>query len=118
MYGGIMLQTNPEPLSETSLLILLSLLPRPSHGYAILKEVQHLSEQRVRLSTGTLYGALKRMIEQGLVIRSDAESDDSRVTHLYTLTESGRHVLQVEAARMRKLSALVEQGLTGETIAP
>lgn len=111
-----MIEMHPEPLSETSVLILLSLLPRPSHGYAILKDVQHLSEQRVRLSTGTLYGALKRMIEQGWIGRSDAESDDSRVTHLYTLTDSGRRVLQGEAARMRKLSALVEQRLTGELL--
>lgn len=100
-----------EPLSEVSFLILLSLLPKPGHGYAILKEVQNLSSQRVRLSTGTLYAALKRMIEQGWIMRSDADSSDSRVTHLYTLTDEGRRMLQAEAARMRHMSTLVEQRL-------
>ncbi len=52
------------PLSEAVFLILLSLMPGPKHGYAIMKDVQALSENRVSLSTGTLYGALKRLLKQ------------------------------------------------------
>ena len=48
--------------SESTLLILLSLAEEPRHGYSILKDVEYLSEGRVVLSTGTLYGALKRML--------------------------------------------------------
>ena len=65
---------NPEsflPLSEAVFFILLSLAPGPRHGYAILKEVATLSQERVNLSTGTLYGALKRMLEQNWIERVD-----------------------------------------------
>ena len=57
---------NPDaapPLSEAVLLILLSMAEEPRHGYAILKDVEELSHGRVRLSTGTLYGALRRMLD-------------------------------------------------------
>jgi hypothetical protein len=57
------------PLTETTYFILLSLLPKPKHGYAIMKDVQVLSEERIVLSTGTLYGALKRLLDQGWIER-------------------------------------------------
>ena len=57
------------PLTESTYFILLSLSPEPKHGYAIMKEVQELSEGRVVLSTGTLYGALKRLLDEGWIIR-------------------------------------------------
>lgn len=52
-----------EPLSEAVFFILLSIQNSPKHGYAIMKEVEQLSDQRIRLSTGTLYGAIKRLLE-------------------------------------------------------
>ena len=51
------------PLTETSLFIILSLATAPKHGYAIMKEVEAMSEKRVVLATGTLYSALRRMLE-------------------------------------------------------
>jgi len=56
------------PLTEATFFILLSLAPGAKHGYAILKEVPLLSQQRVTLSTGTLYGALKRLLTAGWIV--------------------------------------------------
>ena len=52
-------------LSEPVVLILLSLAEQPRHGYSILKDVESVSGGRVLLSTGTLYGALQRLLDQG-----------------------------------------------------
>ncbi len=52
-------------------MILLSLAPGPKHGYAILKEVETLSDGRVKLSTGTLYGAIERLLDQDWIRRVD-----------------------------------------------
>ena len=57
-----MTNLNNTPLREPTFLILLSLAPGPRHGYAILKEVESLSEGRVKMSTGTLYGAIERLL--------------------------------------------------------
>jgi DNA-binding PadR family transcriptional regulator len=57
------------PLSEPVLLILLSLAEQPCHGYAILKDVEEMSDGRVVLSTGTLYGALRRMLDDDWIER-------------------------------------------------
>ncbi len=54
------------PVTEPVLLILLSLIEQPRHGYAILQDVQEVSEGRVTLSTGTLYGALRRLLDEWL----------------------------------------------------
>ena len=51
------------PLTEPVLLILLSLAGEPRHGYSILKDVEQMSDGRVCLSTGTLYGALRRLLD-------------------------------------------------------
>lgn len=104
-----MTPTRPHPLTEATFLILLSLSPGPKHGYAILKAVESLSEGRVLLSTGTLYGALKRLLEDGLIQRmaDPLPNPTDRERKAYILTEHGRRVLNAEAARMRRLVALV-----------
>ncbi len=97
---------DPElPLSEATFFILLSLAPGPRHGYAILKDVQALSEDRVKLSTGTLYGALKRLLEQGWITRvaDPAPDNTNRQRKAYALAEHGRQSLEAEAARLQKL---------------
>jgi len=98
------------PLSETSFFILLSLATSPKHGYAILKEVEAMSEQRVILATGTLYSALRRMLEDGWITRvMDTPSDDGmRERKLYQLTELGQRILEAESVRVKKLSHLIE----------
>jgi DNA-binding PadR family transcriptional regulator len=95
------------PLTETVLLILLSLADRPRHGYAILKDVEEMSDGRVRLSTGTLYGALRRLLEERWIERfAEAEEDSSRGRQAYRLTPGGRRNLQLEVSRMKHLTRL------------
>lgn len=96
---------NALPLTEATLLILLSLSPDPKHGYAILKEVEMLSDGRVLLSTGTLYGALKRLLDDGCIVRvEDPEPNGTdRERKFYILTDQGRHLLHAEAERLQKL---------------
>jgi DNA-binding PadR family transcriptional regulator len=96
---------NALPLTETTLLILLSLSPGPKHGYAIMKEVETLSDGRVRLSTGTLYGALKRLLDEDCIVRADdpEPNGSDRERKVYTLTDNGQHILRAEVDRLRKL---------------
>jgi len=91
------------PISEPVLLILLSLADQPRHGYAILKDTEKMSDGRVRLSTGTLYGALRRLLEEGWIARSK-EADSSRDKQSYRLTALGRSNLQEELNRMKHLT--------------
>ena len=90
------------PLTEPVLLILMSLSDRPRHGYALLQDIESLSEGRVRLSTGTLYGALRRLLEDQWIERFDQE-DTSRDKQAYRLTPAGRQCLNIELDRMRRL---------------
>jgi len=98
------------PLREPTFLILLSLAPGPRHGYAILKEVETLSEGRVKLSTGTLYGAIERLLEQGWIHRVDdpIPNDTNRERKAYELTEIGKKVLDAEISRLKKLVSVAQ----------
>ena len=93
------------PLTEPVLLILLSLAEQPRHGYSILKDVEEMSDGRVTLSTGTLYGALRRLLEDGWIERF-AEEDSSRGRQAYRLTAAGRRNLQLEASRLKHLARI------------
>lgn len=101
---------NNLPLTETTYFIMLILSNGPRHGYAIMKEAGQLSQQRVELSTGTLYGALKRLLDQGWIRRAeDPESDASgRVRKVYSLTPLGRQILEAEVQRLRSLTRAAE----------
>jgi DNA-binding PadR family transcriptional regulator len=92
-------------LSEPVLLVLLSLAEQPRHGYSILKDVESLSGGRVLLSTGTLYGALQRLLSDGWIERVE-EDDAPRDRRTYRLTSRGRRNLQMEIERMRHLTKL------------
>lgn len=93
------------PLTETTLFILLSLSPGPKHGYAIMKDVRLLSDDRISFSTGTLYGALKRLLEHDWIERVDDPhpNDTDRERKAYALTKHGRRVLEAEMARLKKI---------------
>lgn len=92
-------------ISEPVLLILLSLAEQPRHGYAILQDAERMSDGRVRLSTGTLYGALGRLLEEKWIERFK-ERDNSRGKQAYRLTAEGRRNLQMEVTRMKHLTRL------------
>jgi DNA-binding PadR family transcriptional regulator len=93
------------PLTEPVLLILLSLVEQPRHGYSILKDVERMSDGRVALSTGTLYGALHRLLADGWVERFK-EDESPRDRQAYRLTVRGSRNLQAEVDRMRHLTRL------------
>ncbi len=91
------------PLTEPVFLILLSVADQPRHGYAILKDVEEISNRRVKLSTGTLYGALRRLLHARWIERVE-EHDSPRGRQSYRLTASGRRNLQLEVSRVKHLA--------------
>jgi DNA-binding PadR family transcriptional regulator len=91
------------PVTEPVLLILLSLAGQPRHGYAIMRDVQEMSDGHVRLSTGTLYGALRRLLDDGWIERF-REEEQSRGRQAYRLTAGGRRNLQQEVSRLKQLT--------------
>lgn len=99
------------PLTEATFFILLSLSNAPKHGYAIMKEVNKLSNGRIKFSTGTLYGAIRRLLEQGWIKRvSDPEPNPTdRQRKAYTLTDRGREIVNAEVERLKSLIATAEQ---------
>ena len=92
-----------KPLTEPVLLILLSLANQPRHGYALMKDIEVLSLNRVRLSTGTLYGAIRRLLEDAWIERFD-QDDTVRDKQAYRLTAAGRAHLHREVDRMKQLT--------------
>lgn len=92
------------PLTETSYFILLSLSPGPRHGYGIMKHIAKLSQGRVELSTGTLYGAIKRMLDQGWILKTqDGSTHTGRIRKAYELSDTGRSLLMAEVQRLEGL---------------
>jgi DNA-binding PadR family transcriptional regulator len=89
--------------------VLLALAGEDLHGYAILKEVEIRTAGEVKLSTGTLYGIIKRLLNDGLIVelreRPAARDDDERRRY-YRLTNKGREVAAAEADRLEKVVAL------------
>jgi len=94
------------PLTPAALHILLALADGERHGYAIMRDVEERSGGEVRLAPGTLYGAIKRMLDQGVVEeladRPAPDEDDERRRY-YRLTRFGREVARVEVARLERL---------------
>jgi len=95
--------SSSRPLTEPVLLILLSLADKPRHGYALMKDIETLSAGRVRMTTGTLYGALRRLLEDAWIERFEQE-DTSREKQAYRLTSVGRRQMAGELDRMKQLT--------------
>jgi DNA-binding PadR family transcriptional regulator len=97
------------PLTPAMFHVLLALAGDDLHGYAILKEVDLRTNGKVRLSTGTLYGIIKRLLADGLVVErrarpADAQDDERR--RYYRLTPMGHQVATAEADRMDEVLAV------------
>jgi DNA-binding PadR family transcriptional regulator len=97
------------PLTPADFNILLALADGEKHGYGIMKEIDTHTGGRLRLGPGTLYGAIKRLLEDDLIEESaerpDPAHDDERRRY-YGLTEFGGHVAAAEAARLEELVQL------------
>ena len=94
------------PLQPTTFHILLSLTDEERHGYAIILEVARRTQGELKLSAGTLYRSIQRMLESGLIIetrnRPAPEMDDERRRY-YRITPLGKAVAEAEAGRLRDL---------------
>jgi DNA-binding PadR family transcriptional regulator len=126
------------PLREPTFYILLSLAAGQKHGYAILKEVETLSQGRLQLSTGTLYEALARLLDAGLIQRvstdpaaGDGVSDDTppgvsaaasnslhpgKPRKAYCLTHAGWQLLVEETKRLQEMVSAARQRLGWESL--
>ena len=96
------------PLTPALFHVLLSLADGEKHGYAILKEVEQRTDGGVSLSTGTLYGIIKRLLNDGLIseLRARPSANDDERRRYYRLTPKGREVAATEALRLAKVVEL------------
>jgi DNA-binding PadR family transcriptional regulator len=106
------------PLTPAVFHILLALADSEKHGYGIMQEVMAVSEGRIKMGPGTLYGSIKRMLEGGLIVEADERPDpalDDERRRYYKLTEFGERVVAAEARRLEKLmSAIQSKRLLGD----
>ena len=107
------------PLPPATFHILLALVDQDRHGYGILQDIEARTGGELRLSAGTLYRSIARMVEQGLIAevsrRPSAREDDERRRY-YRVTPFGRAVARAEMARLAELVRLARaRGLTPET---
>ena len=91
------------PLTPAAFHVLLALADGPKHGYLILKDVEERTAGDVRLSTGTLYGLIKRFLDDELIIEMASESEGEERRRPYRLTRLGREVAAAEARRLQQM---------------
>lgn len=92
-----------EPLTESYYYILLCLYKNPNHGYGIMQETKELSNERVKIGSGTMYTAVSKMIKKGWIKDREVtnEEDDRRRT--YEITKDGIEILNGEIERLKEL---------------
>ncbi|WP_206427774.1 PadR family transcriptional regulator [Bacillus sp. FJAT-42376] len=86
------------PMTETAFYILLS-LAEPRHGYGIVKHVEEMTNARIRLGSGTVYGTLTKMQKDGVITLF---SDEERKT-VYEITDTGKKLMAAEISRLKEL---------------
>ncbi len=92
------LQKKYLPMTETAYYVLIS-LNKPNHGYGIMQHTEELTNGRIKIGAGTMYGSLSRMEKEGL-ITSVAEKDRKKI---YKISNKGKIVLELEQARLEEL---------------
>lgn len=101
-----MVRADPDaflPLTPAAFHVLLALADGPKHGYLILKAVDDQTGGEVRLSTGTLYGLVKRFLDDELIVELSATGSGDERRRPYRLTPLGRRVAAAEAQRLERL---------------
>ena len=104
-------------LRDQPFLILASLAAGPQHGYGIIKDVLELSDNSERLRTGTLYGALDRLTEEGCVEFDREETVEGRVRRYYRITDAGISLLDSETRHRVRVVEAGRQRLAGRRAA-
>ena len=89
------------PLTEATFYILLSLV-KPLHGYGIIKKVDEMSNGRLKLAAGTLYGALNTLLDNKLIVLIGEDEKNSR-RKIYKMTELGEQLMQYELKRLKEM---------------
>jgi DNA-binding PadR family transcriptional regulator len=98
------------PLSEPVFHILLSLSDRELHGYAIIQDIRQRTDGVVELTASTLYAAIKRLLDTGLIQElKERPSDDDARRRYYAITALGLQVARLEAARLERTLRLARQ---------
>lgn len=98
-------------LTEATYYILLALYS-PRHGYGIMQEVEAMSNGRVKLAAGTLYGVLSSMVDKGWIIQLPIDPDSRKKN--YQITDLGMNILEDEVERLRELVANGDYVLGGK----
>lgn len=95
--------TDPtHPPTPLSLAILIALAEEPMHGYALMQAVEEQTDGVLRPGTGTLYAALERLLDEGLILDEDRDASDGRRGRSYAISDEGRNVVRQEIARLQK----------------
>ena len=119
LFFSILVRMAAKPMTGQAFFVLTALADGPRHGYGIVGEVAELSQGRVKLKIGSLYGVLERLAAEGLIEPDREEACDGRLRRYYRLTQDGRHALADEA-ELRAATARVVRarlGLTGPAAA-
>jgi DNA-binding PadR family transcriptional regulator len=98
-------------MQEPTFLILTALAAQPLHGYGIILSVTTLSAGEVTLRPGTLYGALDRLADEGLIVVDHEEAVEGRLRRYYRLSDSGAAALATQAERLRRHATAAEAQL-------
>lgn len=93
-------------MAEPTFFILTALADEPLHGYGVMLSVRKLSADRLNLRPGTLYAALDRLAEEGLLAVDRTEAVDGRLRRYYRLTDTGARALDGEVARLRQVATV------------
>ncbi len=102
-----------EPLTESYFYILLCLYDEPRHGYAVMQRAAALSGGKVRIGSGTMYGATGNMMRKGWIEECPGDGGFTRRRE-YRLTDAGRAILLDEIERLRQLSRAAELVMEGD----
>jgi DNA-binding PadR family transcriptional regulator len=107
----ITLRSEPiAPLTEPSYCILAA-LATPRHGYAVMQWVADVTQQRVKLGPGTLYGALTSLQSRGFITAVGEGGEGNERRKVYGLTESGRSLLEAETSRLESIARVGREAL-------
>jgi PadR family transcriptional regulator PadR len=106
LLSSILTGMAAKPMTGQAFYMLTALADGPRHGYGIVGEVADLSQGRVKLKIGSLYGVLDRLAAEGLIEPDREEAHDGRLRRYYRLTQDGRRAL-AEEAELRAATARV-----------
>jgi PadR family transcriptional regulator PadR len=98
-------------MREASYYAMTALLEGPAHGYAVLERIRRLTGGQVSLTTGTLYGTLDRLVDEGMIQRAGAEIVNGRARQYFEITETGSGALQVESERLAQAAAAFDEAM-------